>query len=185
MQTTTNALQALIAAGFKFPHELGLFQHPMLTADGHNVDPRELGFTVYPTGGGCDALVLQVGEFTIMLTDDDGRFCPEAHEWPQSQIGIYQGDDRDEVAVLSGLQWLELVSEMVNSIPSDSTFDRMTQEQLSAWYVEQVGYDPMQDDPEQDLESFRADCKEYALIMRCGGLDADAYRLIEAQRKAE
>ncbi len=113
----------------------------------------------------------------------------ETWKFTETDREDFSGDWPARYPHLEGCSWVDAPSiwehEMVNGIPSDSAFDRMTQEQLSAWYLQQVGYDPMQDDPEQDLESFRADCKEYALIIRCGGLDADAYPLIEAQRKAE
>lgn len=39
-------------------------------------------------------------------------------------------------------------------------FKNMTTERLSAWYVENVGYDLAQDDPSMTLEEFRERCAE-------------------------
>lgn len=183
MQTTVEATQALKDSGFKFPHELGLFRHPMLNDEGNTVDPVTLGFTIIGTGGGCEALELAVGEFHIWITADDGCTTPAESEWAESLIGIYRADDREEVAMLTGLQWLEMMGSLVNSIPTDQDLDNKTLAELSAWYVDRVGYDPLKDDPDLDPETFRADCKEYALIERCGGLYSDSYRMIEASRQ--
>lgn len=38
----------------------------------------------------------------------------------------------------------------------------MTREQLAAWYVVHVGYDPTVDDPSIETEQLRADCIDYA-----------------------
>jgi hypothetical protein len=62
-------------------------------------------------------------------------------------------------------------------------FDTMSAAELSAFYVKHVGYDPLTEDANLTLDEFRADCKEYALIVRCGGVDSEAYRIIEAQRR--
>ncbi|SFU19389.1 hypothetical protein [Pseudomonas marincola] len=66
---------------------------------------------------------------------------------------------------------------------NDQDIDAMSLTELSAWYVEMVGYDPLEEDPSLEPAEFRADCKEYALIMRCGGLDTPEYQAIEAARK--
>ncbi|MGG2621682.1 hypothetical protein [Pseudomonas aeruginosa] len=184
MQTTVEATQALKNSGFKFPHESGLFRHPLLNGEGNTVDPLALGFNIIGTGGGCEALELAVGEFLIWITADDGCSTPAEAEWADSLIGIYRAEDREEVAMLTGLQWLEMVGSLVSSIPTDQDFDNKNLSELSAWYVDRVGYDPLKDDPDLDPDTFRSDCKEYALIERCGGLDSDAYRMIEASRQS-
>lgn len=185
MTSTTNAIQTLKDAGFVFPHELGLFRHPMLTEDGSTIDPREQGFNLIGTGGGCEALEITVGDFVLMLTGEDGCSVPAESEWAQAFIGVYQAAGDEEIAMLTGVQWLEVVSAMTNAVPTDHDLDTKTLAELSAWYVDRVGYDPLKDDPTTDPDTFRADCKEYALIERCGGLDSDAYRIIEASREAE
>jgi len=43
-------------------------------------------------------------------------------------------------------------------------FERMEAAELSAWYVEHVGYDLAEDDPAMTLDDFRLQCGEmYAL----------------------
>lgn len=64
-----------------------------------------------------------------------------------------------------------------------SAFDSMKQAELSAWYMENIGYDPIKEDPLMSLEVLRSKCKEHALIDLCGGLDTVAYQEIEAQRR--
>lgn len=41
-------------------------------------------------------------------------------------------------------------------------FEEMTMADLCAWYVENVGYDPVADDPKTELEELRARCRELA-----------------------
>lgn len=65
----------------------------------------------------------------------------------------------------------------------DSQFITMDREDLAAWYQSTVGYDPTQDDPSITVEELREDCREIALIRRCGGLDSSAYRRVEAMRR--
>lgn len=43
---------------------------------------------------------------------------------------------------------------------SAPNFSEMTQEQLSAWYVDNVGYDLAADDPSMTLDAFRELCRE-------------------------
>lgn len=183
MHTTTEAIQSLQAAGFKFPHELGLFRHPLLADDGSFIDPRTLGFEEVTTGGGCAALQLMVGEFRILLTSDDGCSVPDEDEWAEALIGVDVSEDRDEVTTVTGLQWLEMVCSLTGTVLSDEQLDSKSLPELSAWYVEEVGYDPLEDDPTLTPETFRADCKERLLIERCGGVDSEAYHSIEAKRK--
>lgn len=110
MQNMKELLVSIRASGFKLPHEQGLFAHPLLDANGAPIDPREHGFNVAHTGGGCEALELELGEFLIMITCDGGSSIPDQDEWAESLIGIYLiNDDRDEVALLTGLEWQELV----------------------------------------------------------------------------
>ena len=110
MQTKTDALKALRVAGFKFPHELGLFHHPLLDDSGRAINPCDLGFDVAYTGGGCQALQLVVGDFLIMLTGEDGCHIPELEDWAENLIGVYHNsDEREEVALLTGLEWQELM----------------------------------------------------------------------------
>lgn len=107
-------LDCLREAGFTFPHELGLFRHPMLTADGQPIDPQAHGFAIRETGGGCEALELHIGEFVMVVTHDDGCYVPEPHEWSDALIGIYRADrsvEVIEVALVTGQQWLKLVEE--------------------------------------------------------------------------
>lgn len=66
----------------------------------------------------------------------------------------------------------------------DIDFDSMDQTQLAAWYENTVGYNPLDDDPTITLEELRTNCKEMALIERCGGIDTPEYQQIEAQRRA-
>lgn len=40
------------------------------------------------------------------------------------------------------------------------SFEQMTPEQLSAWYVANVGYDLAAEDPAMTLEDFRSTCRE-------------------------
>lgn len=108
MQTGLTPLTTLRAAGFTFPHELGLFRHPLLSDDGLPADAQTRGFTLVETGGGCEALELQAGEFVMVLTSEDGCYAPESHEWSEALIGVYNAN-RDELIVVSGKQWLELV----------------------------------------------------------------------------
>ncbi|WP_421526903.1 hypothetical protein [Pseudomonas brenneri] len=63
-------------------------------------------------------------------------------------------------------------------------FDSMDQTQLAAWYENSVGYNPVDDDATLTLEQLRTNCKEMALIERCGGIDTAEYQHIEAQRRA-
>lgn len=66
----------------------------------------------------------------------------------------------------------------------DIDFDSMDQAQLAAWYEKTVGYNPVDDDSTITLEELRTNCKEMALIERCGGIDTPQYQQIEAQRRA-
>lgn len=177
------AAQALKELGFQFPHELNLFAHPLLDAEGNTVDPRTLGFDVVHTGGGCMALELKIGEFVVCLTSEDGCSLPEEVDWAENLIGVLQGDDREEVGMFTGLDWLEVVSAMTKGVLTNHQVENMAAPELSAWYVEHVGYDPLVDDPSLTLESFRDQVKEHVLIERCSGLDGDAYQSIEAKRK--
>lgn len=182
MQNTPEAARTLKAKGFQFPHELGLFAHPLLDGEGNTVDPRSHGFEEIHTGGGCMALELKVGEFRLCLTSEDGCSFPEEVDWAETLVGVLRAADREEVGIFTGLEWLEVVSAMTKGIPTDQDIDRMSAVDLSAWYVEQVGYDPLIDDPTLTLEAFRGQVKEYSLIECCCGLDSDAYRSIEAER---
>jgi hypothetical protein len=40
-------------------------------------------------------------------------------------------------------------------------FNNMTVAELSAWYVDVVGYDLLKEDPSTSLEEFRATCVEF------------------------
>lgn len=40
-------------------------------------------------------------------------------------------------------------------------FNNMTAAELSAWYVDVVGYDPLEEDPSMSLDEFRATCVEF------------------------
>ncbi len=111
MPTMTATLNTLREAGFKLPHEQGLFHHPLLSPNGSPVDPREFGFTYAHTGGGCEALEMVLGSFLIMITCEDGCTIPDPEEWQQALIGVYRNDDdRDEVALLTGQEWLQLLA---------------------------------------------------------------------------
>ncbi|MDU4254591.1 hypothetical protein [Pseudomonas sp.] len=171
------ALATLRAVGFTLPHLQGLFRHPLLDAEGAPVDPTVHGFSHMDTGGGCEALVLQLGQFSILLTGDDGASIPEPSEWADALIGVYRDfdEEREEVALFNGLQWLEM------AVGVD--FDTKTAAELSAWYVETVGYDPMEDDPSTEVEDMRGVCKELALIDACGGVDSPAYHDVEYARR--
>jgi hypothetical protein len=46
---------------------------------------------------------------------------------------------------------------MTNSIPD---FSNMTREELSVWYVENVGYDIGAEDPDMSLQEYRELCAE-------------------------
>lgn len=184
MLNIPEAAQPLKDAGFQFPHELGLFSHPFLDDAGDTIDPVTLGFEPVHTGGGCMAHELVVGDYVLCLTSEDGCSLPEEPYWYENLIGVLRAGDREEIAVLTGLEWLEVVAAMTRGVVTDQAVDRMSATELSAWYVEQVGYDPLTDDPSLTLEAFRDQVKEHALIERCNGLDGDAYQLIEAQRKA-
>lgn len=85
--------------------------------------------------------------------------------------------------MFTGLDWLEVVSAMTKGVLTNHQVENMAAPELSAWYVEHVGYDPLVDDPSVTLESFRDQVKEHVLIERCCGLDGDAYQSIEAKRK--
>lgn len=184
MLNLPDTVRPLKDVGFQFPHELGLFSHPFLDDAGNTIDPTALGFVPVHTGGGCMALELVVGDYVLCLTSEDGCSLPEEPYWYENLIGVLRASDREEVAVLTGLQWLEAVAAMTKGIVTDQAVDRMTATELSAWYLEQVGYDPLTDDPSLTLEAFRHQVKEHALIERCGGLDGDSYRSLEALRKA-
>lgn len=45
-------------------------------------------------------------------------------------------------------------------------FDSMDQTELAAWYENNVGYNPVEDDPTISLAELRSNCKEMALIER-------------------
>lgn len=66
----------------------------------------------------------------------------------------------------------------------DIDFDSMDQAQLAAWYENTVGYNPVDDDPTITLEELRINCKEMALIERCGGIHTPEYQKVEARRRA-
>jgi hypothetical protein len=55
----------------------------------------------------------------------------------------------------------------------DADFTNMDMDELVAWYVQNVGYDPVADDPSTDLEELRARCTEMLEIDRAGGLDSN------------
>lgn len=75
-------------------------------------------------------------------------------------------------------------SETPYRLPTNAEFDSMSMAELCAWYVEAVGYSPIEDCPEIELGYVRNSCKEHALIERCGGLDLRAYQLVESSRKS-
>lgn len=66
---------------------------------------------------------------------------------------------------------------------TDADFSTMTLPELCAWYVENVGYNPVEDDPTITLEHVRENCEEHALIELCEGIDTEAYHRIEALRR--
>lgn len=43
-------------------------------------------------------------------------------------------------------------------------FEEMQMTDLCAWYVENVGYDPVADDPGTELEELRARCRELSTL---------------------
>lgn len=55
--------------------------------------------------------------------------------------------------------------------PAD--FTNMNLDELVAWYVKNVGYDPVADDPSTELEELRSRCTEMLQIDLNGGLDSD------------
>jgi|LNAP01.1.fsa_nt_gb hypothetical protein len=55
----------------------------------------------------------------------------------------------------------------------DADFTTMDMAGLVAWYVQNVGYDPVEDDPTTELEELRARCTEMLEIDRAGGLDSN------------
>lgn len=55
----------------------------------------------------------------------------------------------------------------------DADFSTMDMDGLVAWYVKNVGYDPVEDDPSTDLEELRERCTEMLEIDRAGGLDSN------------
>lgn len=64
----------------------------------------------------------------------------------------------------------------------DTQFLAMKRGDLATWYKQVVGYNPVEEDPSITLEELREDCREMALIRRCGGIDTAAYRRIETKR---
>jgi hypothetical protein len=64
-------------------------------------------------------------------------------------------------------------------------FNSMDKSALGEWYKNEVGYNPVEDDPAISLEELRENCKEMDLIERCGGIDTPEYQQIEAQRLAD
>ncbi|MDD1011086.1 hypothetical protein M5G27_26805 [Pseudomonas shahriarae] len=55
----------------------------------------------------------------------------------------------------------------------DADFTIMDLKELAAWYLRNVGYDPVEDDPSTQLEVLRALCTEMLAIDRAGGLDSN------------
>ncbi|WP_282366567.1 hypothetical protein [Pseudomonas sp. PS02290] len=55
----------------------------------------------------------------------------------------------------------------------DADFSTMDMNGLVKWYIKNVGYDPVEDDPSTDVEELRARCTEMLEIDRAGGLDSE------------
>lgn len=111
MTHTAQALNALRCEGFKLAMEQGQFKHPLLDEAGQPVDPRKHGFSDTHTGGGCEALVLVLGDFKLMITCDGGDTIPTPADWATSLIGVYHiSGDSEEIALLTGLEWQEMIN---------------------------------------------------------------------------
>lgn len=92
---------------------------------------------------------------------------------PFFQVTRFPGDEY-EFAVME--EDLHLLADPVVTCgghyePAD--FTSMNQDELVAWYVKNVGYDPVADDPSTELEELRARCAEMLEIDQSGGLDSD------------
>lgn len=82
-----------VADLMSFEHGGMNIRNPMMSECGRfGVDPKEYGFEVYHTGGGCMALRkdLDNGDY-FLLTDDSGSAIPTAEEWATAIYGRYTG----------------------------------------------------------------------------------------------
>lgn len=71
------------------------------------------------------------------------------------------------------------------TVPSDAELEKMSRDELVACYMEMSGgMDPLEDEPEMPLAELLSDCKGYAMIERCGGIDNQEYLRWEAQQMA-
>jgi len=69
--------------------------------------------------------------------------------------------------------------------PSDAELEAMSRDELVACYMDMSeGMDPLEDEPEMSLAKLLSDCKGYAMIVRCGGIDNEEYLSWEAQQIA-
>jgi hypothetical protein len=89
------------------------------------------------------------------------------------QVTPFPGDDY-EFAVKIDRE--SLLADQVGTNSNTRTYEDadltvMDMAGLVAWYVQNVGYDPVEDDPTTELEELRARCAEMLEIDRAGGLD--------------
>lgn len=87
------------------------------------------------------------------------------------QVTPFPGDDYEIAVKIDRESLLADQVETNTRTYEDADFTTMDMAGLVAWYVQNVGYDPVEDDPSTELEELRARCTEMLEIDRAGGLD--------------
>lgn len=106
MNHTAAAVQALKQIGFTMP----AFGNPLKNEFDELTNPEDFGFEVEHRGGGA-AYVLEVGDFTMVLTDQTGSKLPD-DDWASCLIGVdaHRACAEDNGVVVTGWEWAQIVT---------------------------------------------------------------------------
>ena len=121
MHQSAEAHNALFVADFDFSLALGGVAYPLSAIDVSCSASDDAGFVGMHTGGGCLALRRSMGDLFMLITDGDGSNLPDLQDWKENLIGVYREADDEEVAVLTPVQWIqvmEIEAKRCSSTPS-------------------------------------------------------------------
>jgi hypothetical protein len=91
-----------------FSHEGFEIRNPYLSECGRfSVDPEiTYGFILSHTGGGCMALIKDIGDNkSIWLTDDSGTAIPELEESGDALLGLFHGSQQIAIVTISDIHF--------------------------------------------------------------------------------
>ena len=166
------AANLLREAGFNLKSLTRDFIHPCLTVDGTPISPSANGFH-QAMKAGKPVYERVLGEFVISV--ESANAADPAEDWFDCQVTVAKSTA--PIVSLTGYGWLQVVS--------GAEFVGQDQGYLSNWYLNNVGYDPVAEEPNIGFAELVSSCEELALINNCGGVDSAAYLSIEGIRARE